>query len=145
MVLRIEKIVFIISIILMSTFVFAEDSIKEDGWEIYHAKLFFENDCFSQTDSQYSSGEKFNFLYHVNKPTSPLYDLLLSNDLKTNVFTSISIANQIYTPADLTRSDLIVDDRPYAGWTYLEAGMHKSTKESLSSLQLKIGIVGPSS
>ncbi len=58
---------------------------------------------------------------------------------------SISIAQTIYTPEDLERSDLILDDRPYAGYTYLGVAVHRTTPKIMDTLELDIGIVGPHS
>ncbi len=138
------KILFLIMLIV-NTLAFADDKADDSSWELYHMKIFFENDIFAQTDNQYTSGEKINLTYHVENPTAPIYDLLISSGSASDIFTSFSFANQIYTPEDLLTSKLILDDRPYAGWTYLEAGIHKSTKDSLNTILLKVGMVGPSS
>ena len=119
---------------------------KLDSWDLYQFKIYFDNDLFGNaTDSQYSSGEKFNLTYRVENPTNFLYDFLYTSDSKSDIFTTFAIANQIYTPVDTDSTELILDDRPYAGWTYIEMGMHKSSKKSLNSLQLKVGMVGPAS
>jgi len=133
--------------LLFSITLFAdEEKIQENSWDLYQFKIYFENDMFGVfTDSQYSSGEKFNLIYHVNRPTSPFYDLLVSDDAKAETFMTFAIVNQIYTPTDLKETELITDDRPYAGWTYFKVAMHKSTKDRLNSVSLKIGAIGPSS
>ena len=122
--------------------VMAQDS---ENWKLYRANFFFENDLFSTTDSQYSSGEKLGLLYHVENPTNPLYNLFALNFGEYDAYVSFALVNQIYTPVDLTDPNLIVDDRPYAGWTYVEYGIHKSSKENLRSLYLHVGMVGPAS
>ena len=58
---------------------------------------------------------------------------------------SLSFGQNIYTPEDITQTELIVDDRPYAGVTYFSAGFHSRTIEYLDSLELYIGLVGPNS
>lgn len=50
----------------------------------------------------------------------------------------------IYTPKDGTRSDLIADDRPYAGVLLLGLGHNVRDGERLASTQLRLGMVGPS-
>ena len=134
-------------LLLLNTNLFAEEKQqKDDNWNLYQFKIYFENDMFGIfTDSQYSSGEKFNLTYHVDKPTNFLYDYLISNEKKSDVFLTFSIANQLYTPKDLKETELIEDDRPYAGWTYFEAVIHKSNEDSLNSIGLKVGAIGPSS
>jgi hypothetical protein len=58
---------------------------------------------------------------------------------------AFSLGQNIYTPRDITKEELIVDDRPYAGWTYAAAALHSKNFEILNTLEVNIGIVGPSS
>lgn len=58
---------------------------------------------------------------------------------------SFTIGQNIYTPEDINRSDLIPDDRPYAGITYATTGIHTSCKDRMDSLELVLGLVGPHS
>lgn len=51
----------------------------------------------------------------------------------------------MYTPSDTKRSDLIVNDRPYAGWTYLAVAFHSKSARRLDSMEIQVGIVGPQS
>ena len=61
----------------------------------------------------------------------------------------------MFTPEDLTRTDLIGDDRPYAGWLFgsfgLVLGPHEEQRvgsvafDRIETLQLTLGIVGPAS
>ena len=56
-----------------------------------------------------------------------------------------SIGQNMYTPADISRSDLIVNDRPYAGWTYGAAAFHTRSKEWMDTIELQLGMIGPQS
>ena len=58
---------------------------------------------------------------------------------------SFSLGQKIYTPEDTESSDLIVDDRPYAGYTYLAAGFHSRSALRKHSWEFNVGIVGPHS
>lgn len=136
----------LILLLLINTVTFAEDKEQEDRWDLYQFKIYFENDLFGvATDSQYTSGEKFNLTYKVNNPTNFLYDTLISNEKETDIFLTFSIVNQLYTPVDIKETELIEDDRPYAGWTYFHTAMHKSSKNRLNSVSLKVGTIGPAS
>jgi hypothetical protein len=42
----------------------------------------------------------------------------------------------MYTPEDTKRSDLILDDRPYAGLTYLEIGLQGKSHRRMNSWEL---------
>ena len=88
-------------------------------------------DLFSDTDRNYTNGVKISLISpdlisFVESGKLPewslkyIYKLPFINDpdpaLKRKV--EFSIGQNMYTPADISRSDLIVNDRPYAGWTY---------------------------
>jgi len=118
---------------------------NEEEWQLYRFNLYFENDIFSTTDSQYSSGEKFNWIFRVQNPDSFIYNILFLEYGEEDVYTSFSIVNQIYTPVNLEATRLLVHDRPYAGWTYVEGAIHKSSSSNLRSLYLQVGTVGPDS
>ena len=54
------------------------------------------------------------------------------------------VSHGIYTPDDKTRSDLIEDDRPYAGVLMLSLGYNARSGDSLQTSHLRLGMVGPS-
>ncbi|PTA72743.1 DUF2219 domain-containing protein [Stenotrophomonas sp. Nf1] len=54
-----------------------------------------------------------------------------------------SIGQGIFTPTDLTRKDLIVDDRPYAGVLIASFGYNARSGDRLQTTQLTLGVVGP--
>ncbi|MDX1501746.1 MAG: lipid A deacylase LpxR family protein [Thermoanaerobaculia bacterium] len=53
----------------------------------------------------------------------------------------------IYTPEDLTRRDLIADDRPYAGWLYggVVTELIHSSRRRMHRFEAQIGVLGPES
>jgi hypothetical protein len=58
---------------------------------------------------------------------------------------SILIGQSIYTPENLRRHDLILDDRPYSGYTYLGFAVHGTARKIMDTVELDVGIVGPHS
>lgn len=56
----------------------------------------------------------------------------------------VSFGQGIYTPTDGTRSDLILDDRPYAGVSVLSLGYNARKGERMRTTHLRLGMVGPS-
>lgn len=56
----------------------------------------------------------------------------------------VGLSHGIYTPDDKTRSDLIEDDRPYAGVLLLSLGYNARNGADLHSTHLRLGMVGPS-
>lgn len=51
----------------------------------------------------------------------------------------------MYAPEDLERTDLIPDERPYAGVTYLALGFHSKGRGRMDTIEIDLGILGPHS
>jgi hypothetical protein len=136
---------FLLYISLAVLLLHAKQTQQKDDWELKQFNIYFENDLFAKTDDQYSSGEKFSLLYYIPNNDNALYNLLIFDDGAYDSYVNFSLVNQIFTPKDITTPDLIEDDRPYAGWTFVEMGIHKSSKDTLQSLYLQLGTIGPHS
>ncbi len=134
----------ILLIIFYSNNLFANEEIKND-WIFDRLNIYIENDKYFGTDDGYSTGSQVTALYHISKEDYSIFDILGYKGEKTYSYFTFSIANQIFTPTDFKESELIPDDRPYAGWTYLQASIHKATENELRSLTLQVGLVGPKS
>ncbi|MDF3056993.1 MAG: hypothetical protein K0R17_1208 [Rariglobus sp.] len=114
--------------------------------------LYFENDYFGGEDQHYTNGLKLSWvtgdlsewgqegwrktfvesLPFVNQP-----------DRQKNF--GISLGQNIYTPQD---TNLVIpdpDDRPYAGWSYLEFSFISKTERVMDTVAIQLGIVGPHS
>lgn len=117
---------------------------------------YFENDLFNGTDSDYTNGVKITLISpdlvaFVESGKLPdwslkyIYRLPFINDpdpaLKRKV--EFSLGQNMYTPSDTSRSDLIGDDRPYAGWTYFATAFHTRSSERMDTIELQLGLVGP--
>jgi len=118
--------------------------------------LYLENDIFDDTDSLYTSGLKLSWIspdltdYRENsrlpKWSYPLIKRLpLVNKPGLQYSVSMSIGQNIYTPEDTESSDLVKDDRPYAGILYYAIGFHSKSSRRMDSLEFVLGIVGPHS
>ena len=120
----------------------------------YVISIQFENDFFGGgTDRHFSHGTRIECL------TSPIQWMTDAADkvpwfrserarsnpkdeLKARA--SFSLGQNIYTPEDTTATQLIAEDRPYAGWLYMGFGLvaNQGTKR-YDQLELEIGMVGP--
>jgi lipid A 3-O-deacylase len=122
------------------------------------ANIYFENDLFTGTDSNYTNGVKItvispDLVSFVESGKLPAWSLpyiyrlpFINNPdpaLKRKV--EFSFGQNMYTPDDTTRSDLILDDRPYAGWTYFATAFHTRSIGQMDTIELQMGIVGPAS
>jgi len=139
------KYILVILYILLTTQSFAKETKEEKNWILDRANFYIENDVYFGTDDGYSTGEMFTFLYFVPEPDNFVHTILGYNTKKSYSYLSFSIANQIYTPTNTLTSAFQPDDRPYAGWTYIETVFHKTTQTQLRSLSLKVGVIGPGS
>ncbi|RMF08220.1 MAG: lipid A deacylase LpxR family protein [Alphaproteobacteria bacterium] len=122
-----------------------------------------ENDMFAtDTDRHYTNGLRLSYLTKARScdPGATCLSGLLRRI--TNVIPAFregdehriaySLGQNMFTPTDIEREDLIPDDRPYAGWLYLGLGfVSKSVLEQspdrdftrLDRLELNLGVVGP--
>jgi lipid A 3-O-deacylase len=121
--------------------------------------IYIENDAFAGSDRDYTSGVKLSWTSGwIPAPetesdeqdrkgwvASTLNILPFFKKPGDQRAFSILIGQAIYTPEDLERSDLILDDRPYAGYTYLGLAAHRATRKIMDTIELDIGIVGPHS
>lgn len=113
--------------------------------------LSLDNDLWgSGNDRHYTHGTQLSYATNTYQPrwlldAASLMPFYESNDDTRLVWT---LGQKIYTPSDLTRSDLIVDDRPYAGWLYASLGLvtdHRAAHRHVDQLELIVGLVGPDS
>ena len=118
--------------------------------------LFLENDVFALSDGGYTNGVKLVWVSPglgegPGKGRVPRWLDTMSRTLTPSRkpdrrrFISIALGQSIFTPEDILRKDLILNDRPYAGYTYAALGFHRAASSSMESIELDIGIVGPDS
>ena len=138
--------------LVFSLYCFATATPSLAGEEVelpWTTHVYFENDLFTGTDRNYTNGVKISLispdlLSFVESGKLPewsleyIYRLPFINDpdptLKHKV--EFSIGQNMYTPADTSRSDLIDNDRPYAGWTYGAVAFHTRSSEQMDTIEL---------
>lgn len=94
-----------------------------------------DNDFPGGTDARYTAGTEFDFAYQPWKKEGD----------SARYHNTLALGQWIFTPEKVNEIDVIADDRPYAGWSYLRYGLHRTAKDSIQSWQLTLGLVGPSS
>lgn len=117
----------------------------DDKW-IFSAT--WENDYFANSDDNYTNGMRISWLSPETNTPNWLEDLANSTpffDIKGAKRLSYSIGQDMYTPGDIFATNLITNDRPYAGWLYASTGLVSNTENELERLELTLGMVGPSS
>ena len=117
--------------------------------------LYLENDAFAfdNNDRYYTHGTKISW---ISRDLSDYRDIATIpswlhriiermpyvNDPGEQRSVSLSLGQNIYTPENKERSELILNDRPYAGLTYLGLGLHSKNPRRMDTLEFDVGIVG---
>ena len=126
---------------------------EEPGYTI---SIQFENDFFGGgTDRHFTHGTRVELL---TKPIKWITDAadklpwfsatkaLYPAEDRWKARVSLSMGQNIYTPEDTDASELVLNDRPYAGWLYLGFGIVANQgSRRYDKLKLELGIVGPGS
>lgn len=124
---------------------------KDTSWTF---RFTLENDLFANTDENYTNGIKLSWIspdlspeYHANElpewSTAAIKLMPGSDQLGIQRNIGLSIGQKIFTPQDIASTQLITDDRPYAGWLYLGASYYNKTEKHLDTFAVQLGVVGP--
>lgn len=114
--------------------------------------LYFENDVFSGTDQDYTNGVKLSWLsadlvdWGQSGWRRDLLELMpFVNRNRGQKAIGFALGQNIYTPRVTTARNPDPNDRPYAGWTYLEMALISKTDEVSDTLSVQVGMIGPHS
>ena len=110
--------------------------------------LQFENDFFGGSDGQFSHGMRIAWMSPedlVPEWAKRVADWVPRFEVARSKRIVYSLGQSMFTPNDLSRTDLIRDDRPYAGWLYAGFGLVSVGDDFLDNLELNLGVVGPAS
>jgi lipid A 3-O-deacylase len=134
-------------LLIASGFCCAQGSHKWAG------SILFENDLFNGTDTNYTNGIKLSLTspdivelfseYYPDWRGKFIELLPFSKSERRHRNVVLSMGQKIYTPTDLTRTGLITDDRPYAGWLYGSSSFHNKSERNLDTIEIQLGFIGP--
>lgn len=142
--------------LLAAPLAYSQETEPEDETSRVTFAFTLENDVFAHTDRNYTNGTHLLWDF-TNAATFSEIDELprwaqkigrtapLKNGDALLRGASIALGQKIYTPNDKSNSELVEDDRPYAGWTYLNLNLRSVHARSQRTLGLTIGMVGPDS
>lgn len=110
--------------------------------------LIYENDLFAGTDRYYTSGIQLSW----RSPTFEAPAWMAAVTQRPNLLFpadgtlrwGLSFGQNIFTPGDTTRRNPDPLDRPYAGWLYGALSLASYTPTAYGSVELQMGVVGPS-
>ena len=146
----------LVALFLWSGDVAAQAAAEEEKKPSGIFSLFVENDVFAGLDSGYTNGVRFIWVSPrlddaAKSPRVPRWLDTMSRRLpfprskESQRFLSLRLGQSIYTPVDLECRDLIIEDRPYAGFAYAGLGFHVMNESTMDTLEIEAGIVGPHS
>lgn len=109
--------------------------------------LMLENDLFGvgNKDRHYSNGTRISWLSSATTLHGWLDDAMRGLGVEGTRRVGFAFGQNIYTPEDKTRRDVIQDDRPYAGWLYGSIWLQyeNSNHNQLDTFEIDVGVVGP--
>lgn len=112
-----------------------------------YVRLNIQNDMLiprDKTDRYFSSGIKFEYLFLHNPHKKGLLSKIFPKLTKANNYYGASIVSNMYTPANKSEN-VIVGDRPYAGWAYL--GLVGISNDYINATRFtteySLGAIGP--
>ena len=120
--------------------------------------MYLENDLVNNTDQGYTNGIRFSWITpdissYVDDPALP--DWIRKANRNLSFFHEgvdgldrrfvVTLGQWMFTPEDIAETELIEDDRPYAGYLYLGFAYHTRSDHQLDTVEINLGIVGPSS
>jgi hypothetical protein len=111
----------------------------------------WENDRFAPRnyDEDYTNGLRLGSVWKSSESLSLIPGLQDPSPIKNSqYFNSISLGQTFYTPGKLEDKDLIVDDRPYAGYLFTGIAEYQIAPPQLDTWneeikELRVGLVGP--
>ncbi len=107
--------------------------------------IIVENDWFGGTDNRYTSGIKHQWQSAEGKGERLARLLLRAGDGAT-VRYGVGAGQSIFTPENIRVAAPLPDQRPYAGWLYLETqSVVERQSGATDILRIAAGVVGPAS
>jgi hypothetical protein len=133
--------------------------LTEDGVPTRQARqsptflLYWENDYFGGTDRHYTNGGKIAWLTadlsdwgrEDGWRRSVLNALPFINRQGTQKNLGVALGQKMFTPRDISAPNPDPEDRPYAGWTYVEFSFLAKTSTRADTIAVQLGMVGPHS
>ncbi len=130
----------------------AEPAVGSGTLSYSEFRIFWENDAiYGETDFYYTNGLRAELATVEDERLMRedfLYDLAMPASLQSSGTLAESgwaLGQDIYTPTDLTVSDISYGDRPYAGYLYLGRFYSVASDDTYHRFELDLGVIGPAS
>lgn len=125
----------------------AQDIIIDDPTAVWSVSV--ENDGFFGSDRNYTSGFRLAYLsgnQRLDRAGKTLAESILRLDTNPDylrVRRGISIAQELYTPTDITAAEPLPDQHPYAGYLYVRVTSLIEQIDRVDQISVDLGVVGP--
>jgi len=119
----------------------AWSAAEQVGEEWNAVSLRWENDAFGGTDENYTNGMSLALATAGGGLLGGVWDIGGKREGKRSA--TYELSQLVFTPSNLHLTIPDPSDRPYAGILYLGLGTHLQQEESLHTLKLIAGVVGP--
>ena len=137
-------LVLILILILLNGSVASGETHQEKG----SFNIHFENDVLDTeaSDSHYTNGLLFSYQTGENRVWNWLDGWARRHYFRepdVRLHASLALGHNLYTPEDISTTELVTDDRPYAAWLHVDLGLVGQTGDVLRTMQASFGLVGP--
>jgi lipid A 3-O-deacylase len=115
--------------------------------------IYFENDLFSGTDRYYTNGaraawstgdlDRFDESPAARQFGPLLRQVEIINRPKFRRNFAITLGQEMFTPDNTETRNLVLNDRPYAGWLYVGLGLIWKNETTRNAALIQLGVVGP--
>ena len=119
---------------------------RKNTWQ--YLRIYEDNDAFNPrnevSDRQYTNGTKIELFYTKHTKPRFLSSLLIRASDKADNLYGVGLTQLMYTPSDLTRSDISYGDRPYTGVLYLSHSLISSdqARQQKITTEFDLGVLG---
>jgi lipid A 3-O-deacylase len=124
-------------------------SIETKTEDVGYIALIIENDNFGgDTDRHYTGGLRLDWM-PKHQPSvlglAGLMQRLMPDPEESNSRVYFSLGQDMHTPQNISTTELVTDDAPYAGWLYVTMGRMLNTPKYNDRFSLSLGVIGPGS
>ena len=105
-----------------------------------------ENDRVAGTDRHYTNGLQLSYVGAANVAPEVLLAVARAIPMlrpKGDIRVGYKLGQSMFTPEQTGTREPVEDDRPYAGWLYGSLALMNDSGDSLQTLALDLGLVGP--
>ena len=105
-----------------------------------------ENDWFGDQDRNYTNGLRLGWLSKTRslRGVDAAIAGVLARDEAPKLRRGLAIGQSVFTPNDITETQPLPDQHPYAGYLYIEGTSLLETGHTVDQVSLRFGLVGPS-